>query len=265
MPITRTKAGGFTISNSDAEGFSPLLLARILGILGLAGILTGAFDIGYVQSTLVVAGNPSATLHNILAHETLFRLGFASHLFELLLNIPGEIIGFILLRRVNGIVAAVALCCGIVGVSIEAVDLLSAYVPLKLAIEGSALGAFNPEQLHALSYLSAQLQQAGLLLSWVFYGIDELATGFLFFRSGFLPRVLGVLLGISGFCYFTHGFLSFLAPSLDARLYPYILFPCLPGEGLSSLWLAMKGVNVAKWRAWTTEPGGEVSLQLPAP
>lgn len=242
--------------SSDSERFSPRLLARILGILGLVGILTGAFDIGYVQSTLIVAGNPSATLHNILAHETLFRLGFASHLFELLLNIPGEIIGFYLFRRVNVIVAAIALCCGIVGIAIEAVDLLCAYVPLKLAIEGNALGAFSPDQLHALSYIAAQLQQAGLLLSWAFYGIDELASGFLFFRSGFLPRVLGVLLGISGLCYFMHGFLSFLAPSLDARLYPYILFPCLPGEGLSSLWLATVGLNVTKWRASIAEYKG---------
>jgi hypothetical protein len=247
---------------NSVEGFSPRLLARILGALGLFGIVTGAFDIGYVQSALIVAGNPSATLHNILAHETLFRLGFASHLFELVLNIPGEIIGFILLRRVNGILAAVALCCGIVGVAVEAVDLLTAYAPLKLAIEGSALAAFSPEQLHASAYISAQLQQAGLLLSWVFYGIDELVTGFLFFRSAFIPRALGVLLAISGLCYFTHGFLSFLAPSLDARLFPYILFPCLPGEGLSSLWMATVGLNVAKWNAWTSQPRGEASVQL---
>lgn len=247
------------VSNFDSESFSPRRLARILGILGLIGIVTGAFDIGYVQSTLIVAGNPSATLHNIAAHETMFRLGFSAHLFELLINVPGEIIGFLLLRRVNGIVAAVGLCCGVVGISIEAVDLLSAYVPLKLAIEGSALGAFSAEQLHASSYLAAQLQQAGLLLSWVFYGIDEVASGFLFFRSGFIPRVLGVMLGLSGLCYFTHGFLSFLAPSLDARLYPYIIFPCLPGEGLSSLWLATMGLNVAKWKAWTGEPRGELS------
>lgn len=252
-------------SNSDSEGFSPRLLARILGVLGLIGILTGAFDIGYVQSTLIVANNPSATLHNIAAHETLFRLGLASHLFELLINLPGEIIGFILLRRVNGIVAAIALGCGIVGITIEAVDLLAAYVPLKLAIEGSALGAFSPEQLHALSYLAAQLQQAGLLLSWVFYGIDELASGFLFFRSGLIPRILGAMLGISGLCYFTHGFLSFLAPSLDARLYPYILVPCLPGEGLSSLWLATVGLNLAKWKEWTAESRGAASVKLSAP
>ena len=87
------------MSNSDSERFSPRRLARILGILGVLGIVTGAFDIGYVQHTLIVPGNASATLHNISAHETLFRLGFSAHLFELLLNIPGEIIGFILFRR----------------------------------------------------------------------------------------------------------------------------------------------------------------------
>jgi uncharacterized membrane protein (UPF0136 family) len=252
-------------SNSDSERFSPLVLARILGILSLLGIVTGAFGIGYVSSALTVDGDASATVHNILTHETLFRLGFASHLLELVLNIPAEIIGFLLLRRVNGIVAAIALCCGVVGISIEAVSTLSGYVPLKLAIDAGALGAFSSEQLHAVSYISLQLQDAGLLLSFLFYGLDEVFSGFLIFRSRFLPRVLGVLLGISGLCYFTHGFLSFLAPTLDARLFPYILFPCLPGEGSISLWMATVGLNVAKWRAWTAEPQGEVSVQLQAP
>jgi hypothetical protein len=263
QPVRRRgKQVTFVMSNSESERFSPLLLARILGIAGLVGILTGAFDIGYVQNTLIVAGNPAATLHNILAHETMFRLGFSAHLFELLINILGEMIGFYLFRRVNVIVAAVSMCCGIVGIAVEAIALLIAYVPLTLATEGSALGAFGPEQLHALAHISARLQQSGLLLSWVFYGIGELTGGFLFFRSGFLPRVLGVLLGIAGLSYFTHGILSFVAPSLDAVLYPYILFPCLPGEGLSSLWLATVGLNVAKWRAWTDQPRDEVSVQL---
>jgi hypothetical protein len=74
----------------------------LAGSLSLIGIGTGAFDIGDVQVTLILAGNPSSTLHNILAHETLFRLGFAAHLFELVLNIFDEIIFFNLFRRVNG-------------------------------------------------------------------------------------------------------------------------------------------------------------------
>jgi hypothetical protein len=221
--------------------------------------VTGAFDIGYVHEAVIATGGGSAMLHNIQAHETLFRWGFSAHLFELLLNIPVEIIFFLLLRRVNAVVAAVAMCCGMVGIAVEAVDLLCAYMPLKLAVEGNTLGALTAEQLHVLSNLSSQLQAAALLLSWVFYGMDEVLSGFLLFRSGFFPRVLGILLGIAGLCYFTHGFLSFLAPALDARLYPYILYPCAPGEGLSSLWLATMGLNVAKWKAWETEPQGTLS------
>ncbi len=244
-------------SNSASER-SPLFLARILGICGLIGIVAGAFDIGYVHSKLIVADDTSATLHNILAHQTLFRLGFSAHLFELLVNIPGEIIFFLLFSRVNRTIAALALCGGVIGIAVEAVDLLAAYVPLKFAVEGNALAALGPAQLHALSYLSAQLQEAGLLLSFVFYGFDELLSGFLIFRSGFLPRLIGILLSVSGFCYLTNSFLTFLAPSLDARVYPYILYACFPGEFLTSLWLATMGLNVVRWRALVSQ--GEMSL-----
>lgn len=248
------------LSNAEVDRFSPQLLARLCGLFALAGIITGAFDIGYVQSSLVVAGNPAATLQNLLTHETLFRLGFSAHLLELVLNIPGEIISYVLFKRVNGILAAIALGCGFIGIAVEAMDLLFAFVPLKLAIAGTALTAFTPDQIHAMARLAGQLQEAGLLLSWVFYGIDELSTGFLWFRSGFLPRVLGILLALSGLAYFTHGFLTFLAPALDARIYPYVLYPTLPGEGLSSLWLAIAGLNLAKFKAWTPAPPADPAI-----
>jgi Domain of unknown function (DUF4386) len=243
-------------SDATAEGFSPKLLARILGFLGLAGIVTGAFDLGYVHTHLIVAGNPALTLQNIAAHESLFRAGFSAHLIELVLNIPGELIAFILLRRVNPIVAALAFCAGMVGIAVEAAALIPAYIPLELAINhpaGPALGAFTTDQIHNLANLATDLQVRGLLLSWVFYGVEELSTGFLFFRSGFIPRILGAMLALSGLCYFTHGLLSFLAPALDMRIYPYIIYPCLPGEGLSSLWLAIMGISMAKWEAWPAQ------------
>ena len=242
------------MSNSEPERFSPLVLARIVGIVSLIGIVTGAFDIGYVRETLIVPGDAAATVHNIATHEALFRAGFAAHIVLLLCNVPDEIISFILFRRVNGVVAAMAMACGLVGTAIEALDMLNAYVPLKLAAEGGAMTAFSPLQLQALSYLSVQLQDTGLLISFVFYGVDEMLAGYLIFRSGFLPRLIGVLLAVSGFCYFLDGFISFIAPSLQARLMPYLLYPCLPGEGSLALWLTIVGLNVARWRAWAADP-----------
>lgn len=242
------------MSHSDSERFSPLILARIVGIVSLIGIVTGAFDIGYVHSALIVPGDAAATMHNISAHETLFRLGFTAHIVLLLCNVPDEVISFILFRRVNGVVAGIAMGCGLVGTAIEGIDMVNAYVPLKLAAEAGAVGAFSAQQLQALSYLSVQLQDTGLLISFVFYGLDEMLAGYLIYRSGFLPRLIGILLAISGFCYFTDGFLSFISPALQERLLPYLLFPCLPGEGSLALWLTIVGLNVAKWRAWTTGP-----------
>jgi hypothetical protein len=242
-------------NSAGTQPFSPLVLARILGVLGLVVIFTGAFDIGYVRNTLIVDGDVSTTVHNIMAHETLFRMGFTAHIVMLLCNVPSEIIAFVLFRRVNLIVAAVAMGCGLVGTAIESLDMLNAYVPLKVAAESTAIGAFSPAQLQSLSYLSLQLQDTGLLISFVFYGLDEMLSGFLVFRSGFLPKIVGILLSFAGLAYFTDGFVSFMSPSLQSRWLPYLLFPCLPGEGLFALWLTVKGLNVEKWQAWVERPG----------
>lgn len=241
------------MSNTYPERFSPLVLARIVGIVSLIGIVTGAFDIGYVRSALIVPGDAVATMHNIATHETLFRLGFTAHVVLLLCNVPNEVISFILFRRVNVVVAAVAMGCGLVGTAIEGLDMLNAYVPLKLAAEGGVMAVFTPGQLQALSYLSLQLQDTGLLISFAFYGLDEMLAGYLIYRSGFLPRILGVLLSLSGLCYFADAFTGFVAPALQSRLLPYLLFPCLPGEGSLALWLAIMGLNVNRWRAWATD------------
>jgi len=240
------------IETLDGDRFNPRLLARLAGSFALIGIAAGAFDIGYVRGTLTVAGDPSATVQNILAHPTLFRAGFAAHLLLLLCNVPNEILFFLLLRRVNGVVTAIAMACGLIGTAIESLNLLNNYVPLLLAAQAHALAAFNPAQLQALSYTAVQLQDAGLLISFVFYGLDEVLSGLMIFRSRFLPRVLGILLSLAGLCYFTDGFLSFLAPALINRLYPYILYPCFPGEFSIALWMAIVGLNVSKWRAWNS-------------
>jgi hypothetical protein len=239
------------MTDAVSDQFSPRRMARVAGVCALIGIVTGAFDIGYVRNTLFVAGDATATARNILAHETLFRAGVGAHLVLLLCNIPAEILFFLLFRRVNLVVAAVAMACGLIGTAIESLDMLNAYVPLQLAVDAHAMGTFTPQQIESTSYLALQLQNVGLLISFVFYGLDEMLGGFLIVRSGFIPRVIGALLAIAGCCYFTHGFLSVIAPALDARVYPYILYPCLPGEGSTALWMATIGLNVARWTAWT--------------
>jgi len=232
-----------------AERFSPLVLARICGGIGLFGIASGAFDIGYVHSHIMASGNALATAQNLLAHQTMFHSGIALHLLMVLLNVVSEVVGFYIFRRVNPLIATLALCCGLVGAATESLDMLGSVLPLQIGGAGIA-GAFTVAQQQALSYLSLQLQDTGLLIAFLFWGLDELVTGYLIFRCGFLPRILGVLLGVSGFLYLLDPLLTFGVPALGTLVFPSGLFLCFPGEFLTSLWLATVGLNVSKWHAW---------------
>lgn len=241
---------------SNAERFSPLVLARICGGIGLFGIAAGFFDIGYVHSHVVASGNPAATVQNLLAYQAMFRSGIALHLLMVLLNVVSEVVSFYIFRRVNPLIATVVLCSSLVGASVESLDMLGSVLPLQIAGSG-VMGPFDAAQRDGLSYLSLQLQQAGLLISFLFWGLDEILSGYLIFRSGFLPRALGVLLTISGLMYLTDPLLTFGTPAVAAMIFPSGLALCLPGELLSSLWLATVGLNVNKWHAWRAPPAAE--------
>ncbi len=233
--------------------FSPRVLARIYGGIGLFGIGAGFFDIGYVHSHIMVSGDAAATVQNLLAYQTMFRSGIALHLFMVQLNVLAEVIAFYIFRRVNPLIATMALCCGLVGAAVESLDMLGSLLPLQI-VGGDVMGAFSAAQQHVLAYVSLQLQDTGLLISFLFWGLDEVLTGYLIFRSGFLPRILGVLLGISGFLYLSDPLLSFGAPAVGARVFPNGLVLCLPGEFLIALWMATVGLNVLKWQAWREPP-----------
>jgi Domain of unknown function (DUF4386) len=78
----------------------------------------------------------------------------------------------------------------------------------------------------------------------VFYGIWCVLTGYLIFRSTFLPRILGVLLAIGGLAYATY-----LYPPLAYYLFvPYIASAAALGEIPLELWLIVRGVNVQRWK-----------------
>jgi hypothetical protein len=81
--------------------------------------------------------------------------------------------------------------------------------------------------------------------------------GYLIFRSTFLPRILGVLLAISGLCYLINCFANFLSPAFAAHLLPYILVPG-GAELLLALWLVVMGVNGQRWKEQASAAGASI-------
>jgi Domain of unknown function (DUF4386) len=227
---------------------SPRLKARIAGFLYLIVIVGGIFAEIFVRGRLIVHGNAAATAHNILAHELLYRLGFAAEIFYCSCNVPLTLIFYDLFKVVNRSVTLLLVFFSLVGTAIESVSLLGHFAPLILLGGGRHLSAFTAEQLQAWAYVSLQLFEYGFTISLVFFGFYCLSTGYLIFRSTFLPRILGALMALGGFCYVTNSFANFLSPPFAAHLLPYILLPSGVGEISLCVGLLVIGVNVQRWK-----------------
>ncbi|HEV2237402.1 MAG TPA: DUF4386 domain-containing protein [Ktedonobacterales bacterium] len=242
-------------------GASPQLLARIAGALYLINILCGFFAIGYVHATIVVSGDAAATAQNILAHESLYRLGLVAHIVVTLTNIPLALIFYELFKVVNRRIALLDAFFVLVATSIEAAGLLSQFTPLVLLGSASFSSALPAAQLQALAYIPNVLSEINYNIYTVFYGFDIILLGYLTLRSSFLPRAIGVLLAVDGLAYLVYSFTNFLAPGFAAHLVPWIQSPALLGEGSLTLWLLAVGVNVERWKKAAITPPGAPAHQ----
>ena len=225
---------------------SPKTFARIGGLVYLLIIALGLFGEIFVRGKLIVSGDAAATAANIASMESLWRLGIAAELLLLVCAVTTTWIFFVLLRPVSKDLALFATFFNLVSIAIEALiqlNLMGGVFPAKAAY----LSAFTPEQVAVLGYLSARLYSYGFGFSLIFFAFYCLILGVLIFRSGYIPRTLGVLLQIAGLCYLTNSFTLLLAPGFEDRIFPAILLPAFVGEFSLALWLSVKGVDAKKW------------------
>lgn len=226
---------------------SPQNYARICGVLYLYIMVAGMFAELFVRSRLVVSADAAATARNILANETLFRIGFSGELLHIACDVAVAMILYALLKPVNRNIALLAafmrLACDI----ILAVASLSHFAALRLLGDADYLKTFPPDQLHTLALLAMKLHGDGYAISLVFFAFACLSLGYLIFRSGYLPRAIGALMAIAGACYLINSFAHFLDPAFAATLFPALFVPIFVAELSLTLWLIVKGVDAAKW------------------
>ena len=241
-------------SNIKTAETSPQIYARIGGVLYLIIIVIGLFTEIFVRSKLIMSEDVTSTANNILASEQLWRIGFAGSLIMLLCAIPLALIMYVLLRPVSRNIALLAVFFNLVSIAVEALNNLNIFAALFPLGSSDYLKAFELNQLHVLAYLTLKLHSSGYNISLIFFGMNCLFLGYLIFKSGYFPKILGVLLIICALCYVTNSFAWFLAPKFAAMLIPGILVPCFIAEASVCLWLIVKGVNVLKWKE-KTRPG----------
>jgi hypothetical protein len=218
--------------------------ARMAGWLYLAIAVLSAFGLVYVPSLLVVPGDAAATAYNIVASESLFRLGFMSNLLAFTVNIFVAVLLYKLLEPVNKTMASLMVILILVGIGIAMLNELNQFAALLLLGGADSLAAFTTDQLQALASLFLDMYEHGFVLAHIFFGLWLFPMGYLVFKSGFLPKVIGVLLVIAGVGYLVDFTLFFLFPAITVTVSEFTFV----GEVALLLWLLIKGVNVEQWK-----------------
>ena len=232
--------------------FSPRNVARAIALLFLTTIIGGVFAQGLIAERLINFRDAAMTADNILAHRSLFQIGFTVYLIEMASNVGTAALWYVLLRPVSRPVALTAAFIDLTGCIVKTFARVFYIAPLWVlgdastpgSIVNQTLHAFTPEQLQSIALVLLRANDTGAATAMAFFGFSSLLNGYLIFRSAFLPRWLGVLGMICGCCW-----LLFLYPPLGRSTFGITAVLGLLSSVLMIFWLLVKGVDVPKWNA----------------
>ncbi|MEO8460496.1 MAG: DUF4386 domain-containing protein [Dokdonella sp.] len=221
--------------------------ARIAGFLYLCVFLTGIFSLIYVPSHIYAAGDAASTVRNIVESDPLFRLGIASELVGHAIFLILPLALYKLLGRVNREAAVLMVAFAVISVPLDFVININKLDVLTLLSGPDYTRALSSGDLQARVMLSLKSYDNGILVCKLFWGLWLLPFGYLVFKSGFLPRTLGVLLML--------GCLGYLIDFGGQMLFPgyahasaarFIRLPAAFGELGICLWLLIMGAKERK-------------------
>jgi len=218
--------------------------ARTAGVLYFLSSLPAPFSLLYIPSVFMVMGDATATANKIRTSELLFRIGIVAELISATIFIFMGLAFYDLLKGVNKKHALLMLTLVLVSVPISFLNELNRVAALILSNGTQISAALDQRQLDALVMAFFHLHGDGLLLAQIFWGLWLFPFGVLVYRSGFLPRILGVMLIPAGLGYVAASFTSLLLPAYGDFVFDVAAVLGGLGEGSTMLWLLIKGAKV---------------------
>lgn len=216
--------------------------ARVAGFLYLLVVVTGFFSVMYVPGKLFVSTDAAATAGNILAHQPLFRTYIVVEILSMAFFIATVLALYQLFKGIGAQLAMLMVLLVLLSTPLVSAGIANEIAALTFLRGADFLAAFDPAQRIALAILLLKLNASAGLISQVFWGLWLLPLGLLTYRSGFVPRFLGVWLIING--------LTYVALSVVGLLWPHypdmidtITAPILLGEVAFTLWLLIAGIR----------------------
>jgi hypothetical protein len=224
---------------------SPRATARFTGVLYILMGAPAYFNLMYVSPTFIVPGDAAATARNITAGELTWRLGVLSMLASTIFMILLVMSLYNLLKDVDRKQARLMVVLVAVMVTLGLANLINQIAPLILLSGADFLSVFTKPQLDALALGFLRLRSNGINVEMAFWGLWLLPFGVLVYKSGFFPKLLGVLLIVGCFAYLTVSVTSIVLPAHSHGVNQVMLPFYAIGEAAMMLWLLVKGAKVA--------------------
>ncbi len=218
--------------------------AKVVGWAYLFALLPAIFAEFYVSGQLIVYNNAAQTARNIIAHEQLFRLGVACNLIVFATDVVLITALYVVLERVNRNLALLATFFRLIETTILFIVTLNDFNVLELLSGADYLRPFEADRLQVLARLSIAAHGDAYNLALLLFGFGSSVFCYLWFRSGYIPRVLagwGVIASLwVGVCAFT--FIIFPA-AVKVITVGYYGGPIFFFELAMGFWLLLKGIN----------------------
>ncbi len=250
--LPKAKSSFTSRSSTKGKGTSKLksikATATIAAVLYLVITVAAIVAHAVVPGSLFVAGDAAATANNIAASESLLRFGgIGSELVILLSEIVLSVLLYDLLKPVNKTLSLLAAVSRLAMTTIYGLNLLNYFFMLQLLGGTGYLAVFSIDQLQALALLFLNAHHYGFEIGIAFLSVHAFILGYLIYKSGYFPKILGVLFIIAAAGYLVDSFGQLLFAGYGTATPAFIAIPIILGEIAFPLWLLIKGVNVKQW------------------
>lgn len=216
--------------------------ARLAGLLYLFLVLSGLYGLIYLPAKIPQGGDAVTTAKNILAHEFLFRTGLVNGMASALLFLFVVLALYRLLEPVDGKQARLMVILIVLQIPIG--FMLEVFPVTSLMIlNGEALKVLEPGQKEPLALLLLEIGNQGTRAMELFWGIWLFPFAWLVWKSGFIPRILGLFLILNGLAYILEWSTLLLFPAYKALVRIWV-YPFFFGELAITLWLLLVGIRI---------------------
>lgn len=236
---------------------SPMFLSRLAGCLYLLIIFGGLFAPFAVAPSGMMLGDAALpSLAKITTSRALYALGGIAQLLVYTCDIAVAVLFYELLKAVRPMLSLAAAFLRLAFAIIASVNMILHFAPLIILSGGDYLAPFSPSELRALAMGALRLRTVGFDVALVFFGFHWLIAGYLFFRSRFIPRIIGIALAVGGAGYVANIIVMAVPRDIASRFFPYVLLPAGLAEVVLAIWLATVGIKLRTPESM--EPAGSI-------